>query len=139
MERVKRHSHFKCFHWQHNTVWCAACCQQAAGLAGMVYNVNIKICATITLPAVLDGCEIKGKRDWGHLRTRLWGQAKMFGPDTEKATRMWRKFCNELHDLCASLIIITMENEMGEGHKACMGEKRILMSGRKTWRREKLW
>ena len=47
----------------------------------------------------------------------------MFGPERAKVTGMWRKFCNDLHDLCASLNIITMENEMREGLKACMGEK----------------
>jgi hypothetical protein len=45
----------------------------------------------------------------------------MFGAEREKVTGMWRKFCNELHDLLASLIIIAMKNEMRQGHKGMYG------------------
>jgi hypothetical protein len=50
-------------------------------------------------------------------------RAKMLGPVREKVTGMCRKFCDELHDLFASLNIITVKNETREGHIACMGKK----------------
>jgi hypothetical protein len=34
---------------------------------------------------------------------------------------MLRIFCNELHDLLASLISITMKNEIREGHRGMYG------------------
>jgi hypothetical protein len=65
---------------------------------------------TITLPAVVDGCEMFSQtlREKQRLRAfkSIVVRAKMFVPEREKVTGMWRKFCNEPHDLYASLNII---------------------------------
>jgi hypothetical protein len=79
-------------------------------------NLKIKIYRTIILYVVLYGCETLSVilREEHRFRVFEKRMMKIFGPKWEEMAAGWRKLHNEeLHKLCASSNIISMERNIG--------------------------
>ena len=97
-------------------------------------NLKIKIYRTISLPAVLYGCETWSLTLREECRLRVFENIvlrRIFGPKRDEITGTWRKLHNEeLNMYCSPSFIrvITSRRMRWAGHVVRMGEKRGVQS-----------